>query len=83
MILSRTTPCQIFEIRQPRWKDRMVLLAKYKVGSHNQIVFTQAKSLPDTYYVSGAEVAKCKVGTNGTIPVYEVPLSKLELLERE
>ena len=48
MVLSRLTPCQKIEIWQPRLKDRTVLIAKYKVGAHNEIVFTKTKSMPNS-----------------------------------
>lgn len=83
MLLSRTTPVQNIEIWQPRWKDRVVLIAKHKVGRHNQIVFTKAPSLSGKFYVSGETATKCPIETNGTIACYAVPLSELEPLERK
>lgn len=66
------------EIWQPRWKDRMVLIAKYKVQTKNQIVFTKAKSLKDKkYYISAEEIQKYPIETNGKIDCYAVPLDKL------
>lgn len=82
MVLSRLTPCQKIEIWQPRWKDRKVLIATYKVGTHNEIVFTKTPSMPDTYYVSGEDIRACTKASNTKIECYEVPLSKLEILER-
>lgn len=82
MVLPPLTSCQLFEIWQPRWKDRMVLLAAHKVGTHNKIIFTKAPSLPGEYYVSGRDVHQCNQTTNGKIAVYEVPLRFLEPLER-
>ena len=82
MILDRLTPCNYFEIWTPRWHDRKVLLAAHKVGTHNKIKFTKAKSLgEEPYYISGAKVKKCKKETNGTIMCYAVPLDDLEPLE--
>lgn len=83
MKLSKDTPCQTFTIWQPRWRDKKVLLAAFKVGTHNLITFTKAPTYPDTYYVSGEKVRACTKGNNGKIPTYEVPLDYLELLERE
>jgi hypothetical protein len=64
------------EIWQPRWHDRKVLIAKDKVREENEIVFTKTKSLPSTvhYFLSGEEIRKHPLGTNGVIPCYEVPL---------
>jgi hypothetical protein len=82
MNISRTTSCQLFTIFQPRWKDRSVLLACYKVGTHNKIVFTKAPSMgTDHYYVSGETVRSCPQQTNGKIMCYCVPVDKLEPLE--
>lgn len=82
MILSKFTPCNFFSIWEPRWRDRVVLLAKHKVGTHNKVVFTKAKSMgTDPYYVSGAVVKKCKLEDNGAIPCYAVAIDKLEPLE--
>jgi hypothetical protein len=80
--LSRLTPCQEIEIWQPRWKDRRVLIAKHKVGTHNKITFTKAKSLPEEYYLSGKTIQSYPIGFNGKLEVYEVPMGELEILER-
>lgn len=80
--LDRLTACSTIEIWQPRWKDKKVLIAKYKVATHNQIKFTKTKSLPDTYYLSGATIQSYPLSTNGRIECYEVPMSELKLLER-
>jgi hypothetical protein len=92
MTLSHVTPANTIEIWAPRWKDRKVLIAKFKVGTHNRIVFTgvprngAAGRVPDSlkgeFYVSGTKVRACPVDTNGKIPCYAVPLDDLEPLER-
>lgn len=82
MILSRNTPCQAFSIFQPRWKDRTVMLANYKVGTHNSIKFTKAPTMEGEYYISGAKAKTFPLESNGTIQCYCVPLSELEPLER-
>ena len=66
----------MIEIYEPRWHDRKVLVAAYKVKDDNEIVFTRSTSLsPDTRYkISGAEIKKYPLGTNGKIDCYEVPL---------
>lgn len=83
MKLSRLTPCNKIEIWQPRWKDRTVLIAKYKVGTHNEIIFTKTKSMPGSYYLSGKVIQACPTTFNGKLECYAVPMDKLELLERE
>ncbi len=74
---------QVIEIWQPRWKDRKVLIAKFRVGTHNKIVFTKAPSLDANYYMSGAKILTYPLETNGKIPCYAVPLDELEILEVE
>lgn len=82
MKLNRLTPAQQIDIWQPRWKDRTVLIAKHKVGTHNEIKFSKAPSLPDTYYLSGKDIQSCPIDTNGKLDCYAVPINKLEILER-
>lgn len=70
----------MIEIWQPRWKDRRVLIAKYKVCSGvNEVVFTKAKNFKGMKFrIQGTEIVKHPVETNGTIDCYAVPLDKLE-----
>lgn len=82
MKLPENVACQEFKIFQPRWHDRKVLLAAHKVGTHNLVEFTQAPTLEGKYYISGHDIHMCKLGNNGTIACYEVPLHYLEPLER-
>ncbi len=67
------------EIWNPRWWDRKVLIAKYKVkDGDNEIVFTKAKTLKGkTFIISGDDIRKCPLETNGKIPCYAVPLDDL------
>lgn len=83
MILDHLTPAQQFDIKQPRWKDRVVLLAAHKVGTHNRIVFTESPTLAGEYYISGRDVHMCPLESNGKIDCYAVKLSYLEPLERQ
>ncbi len=82
MKLAYNVPCQKIDIWQPRWKDRTVMIATYKVGTHNEVTFSKTKSMPENYYISGEAVRKFPIETNGTVSCYCVPLDKLELLER-
>jgi len=68
------------EIWEPRWHDRIVLIAKYKVTSGvNKIIFTKTKSLKNkVFQLTGTEIKKYPITTNGTIACYAVPLDKLE-----
>ena len=57
MTISRTTALNKIEIWQPRYKDRKVLIATYKVGNQNSIIFTKAKHLLyKEYYITGENV---------------------------
>ena len=80
--LGRLAPANRIEIWQPRWKDRVVLISKYKVGLHNQIEFTKTKSLPDVYYLSWEDITNSPLETNDKIPCYAVPMDKLKRLVR-
>lgn len=80
--LDRFTPASVIEIWQPRWKDRVILVSKYKIGVHNQIEFTKTKSLPDKYYLSWADITNSPLETNGKIPCYAVSIDKLKRLVR-
>jgi len=68
----------IITIKQPRWHDKVVLIAQKKVRAQNYIVFSEAKSLPYRYPITGSEIQKYPLGSNGVIPCYEVPLKILE-----
>jgi hypothetical protein len=73
------TPVNIIQIWQPRYKDRKVLIAKYKVGQMNQIEFTKAKHLEGMKFrMSGAEIQKHPVEDNGKIACYAVPMDELK-----
>lgn len=92
MRLSRFTSTQYFDIWEPRWSSQytkiygepVALLAVKRVGTHNEVEFTRTKSqrYQGHWYISGEDVRKCELGSNGVIPCYVVPVSKLEVLER-
>lgn len=69
------------DIWQPRWKDRTVLIAKHKAGLNNIVTFSKAKSLEGEWYVSGADIAKCPIDSNGKIACYAVPLERFQPFE--
>jgi hypothetical protein len=82
VLLSRWTQFKVHSIWAPRWHDKVVLIAKFRVGEHNKIVFTKDKTMgTKPYYVSGAVIKKCKLEDNGEIKCYAVPIDKLEPLE--
>ena len=77
-----TVSYQNIEIWMPRYKDRKVLIARYKVGQHNKVTFTKAKHLAGKeFYIPGEAVKKHPIETNGTISCYAVPMDELELVE--
>ena len=82
MILSKFTPCQDIQIWAPRYKDRVVLIAVYKLGAHNKITFTKAPHMgTDPYYISGKKVQTFPIDSNGRVKCYAVPVDELEKLE--
>ena len=81
--LDRLTPANKIVIFAPRWRDQTILIAKYKVGIHNEIIFTKAPSMGDNhFYLSGETIRNSPTDTNGKIPVYSVPMNELKILER-
>jgi len=90
MILSRTTPCQKFTIKMPIWDGRKVGLATYKIGQHNEIEILAKNSYgdriyPRTFYISGDNAKTYPIKAlknNPNITIYEIPISKLDILER-
>lgn len=63
----------------PRWHDRKVLIAKYKVASnavYQEITF-KTKSLPHRYRILTSIVTSSPLTSNGRIPCYQVPLEDL------
>jgi hypothetical protein len=71
-------------IWNPRWHDRKVLIAKYRVvNGPNIIRFTKAKSLKDKdYMMTGEQIRTYPLETNGKIPCYAVPLDELQEIEQ-
>lgn len=69
----------MIEIWQPRWKDRKVLIAKFKVREGvNEIRFTKAPSLgTDIFRVNSEVIRACPIGSNGKLDCYEVPLDSV------
>lgn len=66
------------EIFAPRFHDKVVLIAKYKVvDGPNKIVFT--KTWKDkVMYMDGAKIKTYPLESNGTIPCYAVPAKDFE-----
>ena len=82
MLISKTTPLNLIDIWTPRYKDRVVLIANYKVKENNKIIFTKAKHLEGReYFMKGSKIRQYPLDTNGKISCYAVPLDDLEPLE--
>jgi len=65
------------EIWQPRWHDRIVLVAVHKLKKNNTIIFTKAPSLPRKFKILGDDIKKYSITNNGKISCYELPLDVL------
>lgn len=88
MQLARDTVCNKIEIRMPRWKQRVVGIATFRVGHHNAIEITATgkdgnRYYPETLYGSGDMIRACEQQTLPSgVTLYLVPIDKLETLER-
>lgn len=72
----------MIEIYQPRWRDRVALIAKYKVTpGANKIRFSRAGSYNGVFSIQSEAIKKCPMDTNGKIECYAVPLAELERIE--
>lgn len=90
MRLSKFTPLTTFDIWQPRWHDKTVLLSVGKVRAaktkYLRIIFSKTPSMDGDWVIDTTQVKKHKKETNGTIQCYVVPLSELlplEVVDRE
>ena len=82
MLVNKKTPLNLIDIWLPKYKDRTVLVATYKVKEHNKIIFTRAKHLTGKeYYLNRVQAVKYPVVNNGKIACYAIPLDDLEPLE--
>lgn len=83
------TQFQVFDIFEPRYHDKMVLLMDKRIGEHNKIIFTNAKSMGTLpYYISGqkaktfkTEQKISKLGNKNKFRI--VPEDALAILELE
>lgn len=88
MKLDRLVPCSKIEVRSPRWKQRVVGIASYRVKEHNEIEIIAVgkdgrRYYPDVMYASGETIRACETQTLPQgVMLYLVPISKLEILER-
>ncbi len=93
MILSKNTPCTLFEIRSPIWGGgkKSVGLALNRITKHNEINFTYRRksdgelSIPDHFYFDGDKLGEIDYEHQNVkgLTLVIVPFSDLERLERE
>jgi len=88
MQLARDTVCNKIEIQMPRWKQRVVGIATYRVGTHNAIDITATgkdgqRYYPNTLYGSGDMIRACKTQLLPSgVKLFLVPIDSLTVLER-
>ena len=70
----------MIKIWAPRWHDRKVLVAKYKVrDGNNDIMFIKTPSMKGIVYkLSGDTIRSYPVESNGKIDCYVVPMGEFE-----
>lgn len=88
MVLPKTTACALFQIRMPRWKERVVGIADYRIQTHNEIhILAKNKDgklyFPDKYYISGEKARSYPIQTRSSIDLRLIPINDLEVLVRE
>lgn len=69
-------------IYEPRWHDRVVLVAERRILPENQVVI-QHHEFPRSFFITGEEARKypleqMETKAGGTIAVRAIPLSELE-----
>lgn len=69
----------MIDVIEPRYHDRKVLVAKYKVykGRMNRINILKG-AYKGKYRMSGIAITSYPIESNSVIPCYAVPLEKLE-----
>lgn len=72
------------EIWAPRYHDKTVLVADWKVRDQNCIVFTKANKEgklyhPDPFYISGAKAKTFPKQKNGNGWVHVIPMSEFDM----
>lgn len=70
------------KIWQPRWHDRVVLIADRKLLAHNEIII-EHKNFPASFYLTGSRarefpLEQMATKSGGSIAVRAVPLTELE-----
>ena len=72
----------LFDIIEPRWHDKKVLLANWKIGEHN-VINIRHSSFPNMFYIDGeralsypTQPIKTKRGTEALMRV--IPIDDLD-----
>jgi hypothetical protein len=85
MQLQRFDQIAHFQVWNPRWHDKKVLIACYKIDNakteHIKVTFPKSHAMSGDWYIARSKVKRCKKESNGTIMCYVVALGKLEPLE--
>lgn len=85
MQLPKYTQFAVFEIFQPRWHDKTVLIHANRLKNAKttwiKIKFTKAPSMEGDWVISKKKALSFPLGTNGTTQMRVIPLKELEPLE--
>lgn len=71
----------MIDIIEPRWHDRTVLVAKYKVKRGRNLIKIMGGAAKGVYETSQIALASYPVESNGVIACYAIPLDKLERIK--
>ncbi len=84
LTLGKYEPLTLFEVWQPRYHDKTVLLKAEKVKNaktqYLKIKFTKAPTMEGDWVISKQKAKSFPKSTNGTIQCYVIPLSELKIL---
>lgn len=85
MKLPKHEPLAVFEIFQPRWHDKTVLVHAQRLKNAKtkwiKIKFTKAPTMEGDWVISKQKALSFPLGTNGTTQMRIIPLNALEPLE--
>lgn len=86
MKLPKFTFASNITILSPRWHDKVVLVAKHKVGRHNIIKIKEGSSWSGEWYADAHTIRKyaaepMRTKNGGSILLHPVPLDELVLYE--
>lgn len=85
MTLGKHEPLTWFDIYEPRWHDKKVLLKASKVKEAKttwlKVTFSKAPTMEGSWVISKAKALTYPLETNGTIQCRAIPLEDLHVLE--